>query len=224
MLTLNGHNSHETRRIKRAAFDHNVIIIVLPLKMTHKLQPLDIGVFSSVQCKWSRHCDKCLAEGVCINRFNFIPEYLAIYHTIDPLLVQKAFAKCGIYSLNLAVFNKHDFAPSQASSSIPTFPPSYPHKLRVPSSAPSDPNEILGSSGDQDTPGSSDNSCSSPDSPAPSLSTDCISHPVSITPHQPTLPQLPPYDYVISCMPKEMWDFMRLHQVQCELVLKEAIA
>ena len=198
---LDGHNSHETRRIKHTAFDHNVIIIVLPSKTTHKLQPLNISVFSSVQRKWSRHCDKRLAEGVHINHFNFIPEYLAIHRTIDPSLVQKAFAKCGIYPLNPAVFNKHDFAPSQASSSIPTFPPSYPHELRVPSSTPSDPNEISGSSGDQDTPGSSNNSCSSPDSPAPSLSTDRISHPVSIMPHQPTLPQLPPYDYVISCMP-----------------------
>ena len=49
VLTLDGHDTHETRQLIRAAYDHNVIIIVLPLKMTHKLQPLNVGVFSSVQ-------------------------------------------------------------------------------------------------------------------------------------------------------------------------------
>lgn len=49
MLTLDGHNSHETRKLKCAAFNHDIIIIALPSKTTHKLQPLDVGVFSSVQ-------------------------------------------------------------------------------------------------------------------------------------------------------------------------------
>ena len=167
VLTLDGHDSHETWELIRAAFDHNVIIILLPSKTMHKLQPLDVGVFSCVQCQWSKHCDERLAQGVHINCFSFIPEYLAIHRTISPSLVQKAFAKTGIYPLNLTIFNNHDFAPSQASSSIPTFPPSYPHD--VPLSVPSEHGEISGSSGDQDNPGSPNSNRSSP---TPSLSTD----------------------------------------------------
>lgn len=210
MLTLDGHDSHETRKIKRAAFDHNVIIIVLPSKMTHKLQPLDVGVFSSVQRKWSRHCDERLAQGVQINRFNFIPEYLAIHRTLCPSLVQKAFAKTGIYPLNPNIFDDHEYTPSQTSSSMPTFPPSYPDEA-PPAAVPLDPSNLpanmSGGLGDQDDLGSPNNDHSllaSPASPAsppppPSLSTDYITHPVPIVPHQPmpVLPQLPPYDHLI---------------------------
>jgi len=223
VLTLDGHDTHETRRIKRAAFDHNVILIILPSKTTHKLQPLDVGVFASVQHRWSRHCDDRLAQGVRIDRYNLIPEYLAVHRTITPSLVQKAFVKTGIYPLNPNIFNDHDFAPSQASSSIPTFPPSYPHE--VPLSVPLEPSEIPGDSEDQDHDGLGvSNDLDDHFLPDLSPSTESITLSASILPHQPTLPLLPPYEHVIRQTPKELWDFMRLHQIQCEAVLKEAIA
>ncbi|KIK95896.1 hypothetical protein PAXRUDRAFT_85321, partial [Paxillus rubicundulus Ve08.2h10] len=68
------------------------IITALPSKMTHKLQPLYVGVFSS--------CDNWLGQGVCITCYNFIQEYLATCHVITPSLVQKAFVKTRIYPLN----------------------------------------------------------------------------------------------------------------------------
>ena len=219
MLTLDGHDSHETRELIRAAFDHNVIIILLPSKTTHKPQPLDVGVFSCVQRQWSKHCDERLAQGARINRFSFIPEYLAIHRTISPSLVQKAFANTGIYPLNPTIFNDHDFAPSQASSSIPAFPPSYPDE--VPLSVPSEPGEISGCSGDQDNPGSPNSNHSSS---TPSPSTDYTTYPALTMLHLPTLPPLPPYDQVMHYTPKEMWNFMRLHQIQCKMALDEATA
>ena len=221
VLTLDSHNSHETRKLICAAYDHNVILIILPSKTIHKLQPLDVGVFSTIQRKWSRHCDEHLAQGVCINCFNFIPEYLTIHHTIYPSLVQKAFSKTGIYPLNPNIFNDNDFAPSQASSSTLTFLLSYPSPHEGLLSAPSEPSEMSGSLGDQDGLGSS-NSDHSSHNPFPS--TNCITHPAPVMPHLPTLPQLPPYDHIIHQTPKEIWDFMRLHQIQCEKVLKEVTA
>jgi len=211
VLTLDGHDTHETRQIICAAYDHNVIIIVLPLKMTHKLQPLDVGVFSSVQQRWSRHCNEHLAEGVPVNHYNFIPEYLSVHRTITPLLVQKAFAKTGIYHLNPMIFNDYDFAPSQAPSSIPRFPPSYPHN--IPSSVLSEPSNMLGSSRDLDVPGLSNNNHSKflpRPSPPLSPSNDHITHssPSPIMSHQPMLPPLPPYNQVIHWAPLEIWEFM----------------
>lgn len=191
-----------------------MILILLPSKTTHKLQPLDVGVFASVQYKWSRHCDERLAQGVRINRFNFIPEYLAIHRTLTPSLVQKAFAKTGIYPLNPTIFNDHDFAPSQASSSISTFPPSYPPLEPEPS-------EISGSSDNRDGLGVSSDSLS----PSTDRITGTDSPPSpSIIPYQPTLPTLPPYEHIINQSPKDLWDLMRLHQIRCETVLKEVIA
>ncbi|KIK82445.1 hypothetical protein PAXRUDRAFT_153759 [Paxillus rubicundulus Ve08.2h10] len=109
MLMLNGHNSHERRELKskhcNGLWSHCIIIIAFPLKTMHKLQPLDVGVFSSVQCQWSKHYDEHLAHGVCIDCFNFIPKYLTTCHAITPSLVQKAFSKPGIYPLNLTIFH-----------------------------------------------------------------------------------------------------------------------
>lgn len=204
MLTLDGHNSHETWELICAIFNHNMIIILLPLKTTHKLQPLDVGVFASVQCLWSKHYDECLGQGVHINHYNFIPEYLAIHHTIAPSLVQKAFANTGIYPLNPDIFDDQEYAPSQASSSMPAFPPSYPHEILL--SEPLEPGdlEMLGSSGDQDGLGSTNSTHSFPPSGPLSLSTDYTTYPALTMSHQPTLLPLPLYDHVMSATPKEL--------------------
>ncbi|KIK71740.1 hypothetical protein PAXRUDRAFT_181977, partial [Paxillus rubicundulus Ve08.2h10] len=101
-----GHDSHETNSIKRAAYHHNIIIVALPSKTTHKLQLLDVGVFSSVARKWSSHCDTQLAQDVKISCYNFIQEYLSIHHVMTPQLVWKAFKHTGIHPLNPNIFSE----------------------------------------------------------------------------------------------------------------------
>ncbi|KIK33586.1 hypothetical protein CY34DRAFT_99332, partial [Suillus luteus UH-Slu-Lm8-n1] len=94
---------HEQRAIQRTAYDNGVIVHVFPSKTIHKIQPLDVSVFSSIQHAWIKHCDKCLANGVEIDHYNFIHKYMAIHHIITPELIQKAFKKTGIYPLDLSV-------------------------------------------------------------------------------------------------------------------------
>ena len=238
VLTLDGHDSHETRKLKRAAFDHNIIIIALPSKTTHKLQPLDVGVFSSVQCQWSKHCDERLAQGVRIDRFNFIPEYLATRHALTRSLVQKAFSKTGIYPLNPTIFHERDFAPSQASSSTATFPPSYPQEVpSSPSYIPSDL-ELGTDDSDSETSGSNDSGDQDdlvpleenethddhPSLPSSSPTSSRITRSVSTTLGRPTLPPFPAYADVMDCTPKELYTYMRSHQSQCEVILNECTA
>ena len=62
VLNLNGHESHETFATKCLGQHHNVIIICFPSKCTHKLQPINMVVFSSVQRAWSSHCEQRLAK------------------------------------------------------------------------------------------------------------------------------------------------------------------
>ena len=50
-----------------------------------------MGVFSSVQCAWTKHCNKCLAKGVSIDWYNCIYKYMEIHSVIILKLVQKAF-------------------------------------------------------------------------------------------------------------------------------------
>ncbi|EGO19009.1 hypothetical protein SERLADRAFT_352940, partial [Serpula lacrymans var. lacrymans S7.9] len=52
VLTLDGHSSHEQPAIQKIAYNNNIIIFCFPSKTTHKLQPLDVIVFSPVQRKW----------------------------------------------------------------------------------------------------------------------------------------------------------------------------
>ncbi|KAH7917731.1 DDE-domain-containing protein, partial [Leucogyrophana mollusca] len=126
VLTIDGHDSHETDAIKKAAYKHGIIVHAFPSKTTHKLQPLDVGVFSSVQRAWTKHCDARLVEGVEIDRYNFIHEYMSIHHVITPELIRSAFKKTGIHPLDPSVFTDRDFAPSTVTSSTAHLPPSYP--------------------------------------------------------------------------------------------------
>ena len=45
LLVLDGHGSHDTLPIIDLALSHGIIIFCLPPHTTHKLQPLDVGVF-----------------------------------------------------------------------------------------------------------------------------------------------------------------------------------
>lgn len=129
VLTYDGHDSHETDMMMKAAYKHGVICHAFPSKVTHKMQPLDVGVFSSVQHAWSKHCDKHLAEGIEIDRYNFIHEYMSTQNAITLELIKNTFKKTGLYPLNPSVFTERDFAPSMASSSKAHMPSSYPTKF-----------------------------------------------------------------------------------------------
>jgi hypothetical protein len=108
VLTLDGHDSHETLEIQQAAYDHNIVILGLPSKMTHKMQPLDVAVFSIVERAWGQHCAKRLAESVKMDRYNVIHGYCAIRHVMVPDLIKMAFCKTGIYPHNPNVFMDED--------------------------------------------------------------------------------------------------------------------
>ena len=253
VLTLNGHDSHKTRKLKRAAFDHNIIIIALPSKTTHKLQSLDVGIFSLVQRQWSKHCNERLAQGVRITCFNFIPEYLATHPAITHSLIQKAFAKTGIYPLNPTIFHERDFAPSQASSLTATFPPSYPQD--IPSSPSYVPSELSTDYSDPDWKNEGEDSDDSSESSeghilgledhdgpglfvensnelhdddraplTPSSSTNRVTCSVSTMLGRPTVPPLPPYGHVMDSERREIWAFMQSYKSQCEIILDERTA
>jgi hypothetical protein len=45
LLLLDGHRSHLTLKFLRYAVDHQIILLCLPPHSTHRLQPLDVGIF-----------------------------------------------------------------------------------------------------------------------------------------------------------------------------------
>ncbi|KIK99493.1 hypothetical protein PAXRUDRAFT_131932 [Paxillus rubicundulus Ve08.2h10] len=125
ILNVDGHDSHETNSLKAITYGYGIIIIGFPLKTTHKTQPLDVGIFSSVSRKWTSHCGQHIVEGIKIDHYNFIPKYMSICHVMTPTLIWKAFTCTEIYPFNPDIFTEKDFAPSQATSYEVCVPPLY---------------------------------------------------------------------------------------------------
>ncbi|KAF9450871.1 hypothetical protein P691DRAFT_788267 [Macrolepiota fuliginosa MF-IS2] len=130
LLIYDGHESHKTSELKCWVYsvkDCEIITFCFSSKCTHKLQPLNIAVFTQVECNWISHCSKFLHEG---------------------------FQKTGLYPVNHDVFTDTDFAPSQASSTQVHVPDSFP--LNIPSSDPAIPSDAESEygtdSGDQNFP------------------------------------------------------------------------
>jgi hypothetical protein len=144
---MDGHETHEAHPIKRVIFEKmdkmEVIIFCFPSKCTHKLQPLDIAVFSGVQREWQMICHAAISRNFPINRYTVIPEYLkARSRCIKQQLIQSAFKKTGIYPFNPDVFTDEDFAPSNVTSSKAHVPESFPPEVH--SSSPAIPSGAEG--------------------------------------------------------------------------------
>jgi hypothetical protein len=45
LLILDGYGNHATFRFKKLAHEYKIILLYLPAHITHKLQPLDVGIF-----------------------------------------------------------------------------------------------------------------------------------------------------------------------------------
>ncbi|KIL54744.1 hypothetical protein M378DRAFT_91977 [Amanita muscaria Koide BX008] len=133
VLILDGHESHESWELRRKIYafsDCEIVVFCFPSKTTHKLQPLDVVVFSPVGRKWREHCDMILHKGILITRYNVIPEYLKVREkAVTKDLIRTAFSKTGIYPVNRNVFSEEDFAPSMASSSSAHVPASFPNDI-----------------------------------------------------------------------------------------------
>ena len=62
LLIYDGHGSHETSELCHLAQDNNIILFCLPPHTTHKLQPLDVGVFGPFQRGWIDGCDEIVED------------------------------------------------------------------------------------------------------------------------------------------------------------------
>ena len=96
---------------------------------THKLQPLDVGVFGPFSRAWLDRCDEYVDEyDEEMPREDFVKEYMAIRaKTFKAQTIMSAFKKCGIRPLDRGIFDDEDFAPSITTSTTDTHvPPSFP--------------------------------------------------------------------------------------------------
>ena len=77
LLIFDGHRSHVTSEMVHLACASNIILYCLPRKTTHKLQPLDMGIFGPLQNTWQKVLEKYLAErGIQLSQSHVIPVYM----------------------------------------------------------------------------------------------------------------------------------------------------
>ncbi|KAF8710189.1 DDE superfamily endonuclease, partial [Rhizoctonia solani] len=127
VLLLDGHGSHISTQILEAAFKNHMFIICLPPKTTHKLQPLDVGVFNLVQGDWKKRCKDSARAGIPINKVAAISRYMEAWKAgLHSAAVKDAWRQSGQYPLNPNIFGDEDYAPSKVSSTLVHLPPSFP--------------------------------------------------------------------------------------------------
>ena len=152
LLLLDGHNSHESDAFRKAAFEHNIIVIAFPSKCTHKLQPLDVVIFAQTQRHWSNHCDNRIVHHVKMDRYNIIQEYMEIHpQSMMPELLRSAFSITGIFPFNDTLFTDDDFAPAKSFSNSMHVPQSFPAEVPTSSPAASDASDMELSSNESDS-------------------------------------------------------------------------
>lgn len=137
-----------------------VHLFCLPPHTTHKLQPLDVGIFGPLQRAWKKNCEEFTADrGRGITKPEFIKEYIKVRdQTFTPELITAAWRKTGLYPFNPDVFTELDYSPSQLTSTEVHYPPSFPTSLiptpsnqaRHPSPIPPDPGSYSDQSNHKD--------------------------------------------------------------------------
>ncbi|CEL61186.1 hypothetical protein RSOLAG1IB_12401 [Rhizoctonia solani AG-1 IB] len=129
LLIMDGHGSHTTDKIRDYGYSRQprVHIYLLPPHTTHRLQPLDVGVFGVAQRRWQHLCDTRVKEKNPVTRDSFVPEWMAL----RPLFMRQdiilsSWTKTGLYPFNPKIFTDEDFAPSRVSSTRANKPANYP--------------------------------------------------------------------------------------------------
>lgn len=56
LLIYDGHHSHASIELCKAAVEANIKLFTLPPHTSHRLQPLDVGVFGPLQRAWQKQC------------------------------------------------------------------------------------------------------------------------------------------------------------------------
>ncbi|KIJ47463.1 hypothetical protein M422DRAFT_248880 [Sphaerobolus stellatus SS14] len=108
-----GHSYHETHEICLAALNHNITMISLPPHTTHKLQPLDVGVFVPLQCMWGKRCNELAVTGVEVTHDTVVEEYVTVRkNSMMEKTIVSAWCHSGLYPYNRDVFTNVDYTPA----------------------------------------------------------------------------------------------------------------
>jgi hypothetical protein len=104
LLLVDGHSSHVNLRFIEFCDQHRFILVILPPHSTHRLQPLDIGVFSPLATAYSKEIDQLIQSSHRFSRLtkrNFWSLFRTAWKSALTFEnIRSAFATPGIFPLN----------------------------------------------------------------------------------------------------------------------------
>ena len=103
LLIVDGHSSHVNIKFIEFCDDHNIILAILPPHSTHRLQPLDVGIFSPLATAYSNQIDYAIQSSHGFTRITK-RSFWSMFRTawITALTfenIRSAFAATGIYPI-----------------------------------------------------------------------------------------------------------------------------
>lgn len=130
VLLFDGHNSHITDEMKTTAYESNIFLVCLPPKTTHRLQPLDVGVFGPIQAAWAKLCENMAANNEPIEKSSLMDHYTAVRNnTLNSKLIADSWRRSAHYPIDPHIFTDDDYAPSHGTSCLSHMPADYPSEI-----------------------------------------------------------------------------------------------
>jgi len=104
LLILDGHGSHVNHDFVNLAEKYRISVAVLPPHSTHRLQPLDVGVFSPLGKAYSRRLDDLIQSThnfFSVKKSNFWPLFWGAWNdALTEENIRSAFEATGIHPFN----------------------------------------------------------------------------------------------------------------------------
>jgi DDE superfamily endonuclease len=130
LLIVDGHSSHVNMRFIDYADMNRIVLAVLPPHSTHRLQPLDVGLFSPLATFYSQQIDQLLTQSQGLVRLTKRDFWSLFYEAWKQAFtvknVRSAWEKTGIYPFNPSKVISTFEIPQETSQSV--------KKLKTPSS------------------------------------------------------------------------------------------
>jgi hypothetical protein len=104
LLIVDGHGSHVTLKFFEKCFQKRIVLAVLPPHATHRLQPLDVGMFRPFAMKYSLCLDQWINDRMGTITFSkrefFTVFWPAFLQSFTEKNINSAWAKAGIFPRN----------------------------------------------------------------------------------------------------------------------------
>lgn len=113
LLILDGHSSHKGLEVLEFAKENGIILFCLPPHCTHRLQPLDVGIFAPLQTYYNEEIQKWLKEhpGRTVTHFQVAKLFNNAYlKAFIPSNAINSFRKTGIFPFNPDIFEDWEYA------------------------------------------------------------------------------------------------------------------